>query len=145
VAAQAEMLDTMEQGRATPVTGDLASSGVNVALVGLTWHNGAFYISHRAADLTGAVSRVSMDGQVSKVFDGIVDSQAKHQVNDRHGGHRCLRPLRHRDAARTADPGRQQVRRLDSGIRPDERGGDDPSLCVGIPKPDRAGVESADR
>jgi glucose/arabinose dehydrogenase len=72
----------VEQGRATPVTGDLANSGVNVALVGLTWHNGAFYITHRAADLTGAVSRVTMDGRVSKVFDGIVDSQAEHQIND---------------------------------------------------------------
>jgi glucose/arabinose dehydrogenase len=72
----------VENGRATPVTGDLAHSGVNVALVGLAWHDGAFYITHRAADLTGAVSRVSMDGRVSKVFDGIVDSQAEHQIND---------------------------------------------------------------
>lgn len=72
----------VENGRATPITGDLASSGVNVALVGLTWHDGSFYITHRAADLTGAVSRVSMDGQVTKVFDGIIDSQAEHQIND---------------------------------------------------------------
>lgn len=40
----------VENGRATPITGDLAGSGVNVALVGLTWHNGSFYITHRAAD-----------------------------------------------------------------------------------------------
>ena len=72
----------VEGGRATPITGDLANSGVNVALVGMTFHNGAFYITHRAADLTGAVSRVSMDGQVTKVFDGIIDSQAEHQIND---------------------------------------------------------------
>lgn len=72
----------VEQGRVTPLTGDLAGSGVNVALVGLTWHAGSFYVTHRAADLTGAVSRVSMDGQVSKVFDGIIDSQAEHQIND---------------------------------------------------------------
>lgn len=72
----------VEQGRTTPITGDLASSGVNVALVGLTWHKGAFYITHRAADLTGAVSRVTMDGQVQPVFQGIIDSQAEHQIND---------------------------------------------------------------
>lgn len=72
----------VEGGRATPVTGDLADQGVNVALVGLMWHDGAFYITHRARDLTGAVSRVSMDGRVTKVFDGIIDSQAEHQIND---------------------------------------------------------------
>jgi glucose/arabinose dehydrogenase len=72
----------VKNGTGTPITGDLADSGVNVALVGLTWHDGAFYISHRAADLTGAVSRVAMDGRVAKVFDGIIDSQAEHQVND---------------------------------------------------------------
>jgi glucose/arabinose dehydrogenase len=72
----------VQRGRATPITGDLADQGVRVALVGLTWHDGAFYITHRAEDLTGAVSRVSMDGRVSKVFDGIIDSQAEHQIND---------------------------------------------------------------
>jgi glucose/arabinose dehydrogenase len=72
----------IERGRAVPVTDDLAAQGIRPAVVGLAWHDGAFYITHRAQDLTGAVSRVSMDGRVSKVFDGIIDSQAEHQIND---------------------------------------------------------------
>jgi glucose/arabinose dehydrogenase len=72
----------VEQGSVTPVV-DLTNKGVMTAVVGLTWHDGAFYFTHRDGDsLTGAVSRATPDGQVSKVFDGIIDSQAEHQIND---------------------------------------------------------------
>lgn len=68
-------------GKATQVV-DLAGKGINPSVVGIVWHNGAFYITHRADDLTGAVSRVTKSGQVETVFKGIVDNQAEHQIND---------------------------------------------------------------
>lgn len=61
---------------------DLSNKGIEPAIVGLSWHNGYFYITHRAEDLTGAVSRVSMDGSVELLFKGIIDNQAEHQIND---------------------------------------------------------------
>ncbi len=61
---------------------DLTNKGIHASLVGLTWYDGAFYITHRATDLTGAVSKVTKDGTVTQLFDGIVDSQAEHQIND---------------------------------------------------------------
>lgn len=64
----------IEDGEATPVI-DLPES-IEPSMVGLVWHDGAFYFTHRAADLTGAVSRATLDGQVEFVFDGILDSQA---------------------------------------------------------------------
>ncbi|HEV7349730.1 hypothetical protein [Telluribacter sp.] len=71
----------VSKGQAT-VAVDLTGKGINPAVVGIVWHNGAFYITHRADDLTGAVSRVTMDGQVQNLFKGIIDSQAEHQIND---------------------------------------------------------------
>lgn len=71
----------VEKGKTTEVV-NLTDKGVDVALVGLTWHNGAFYITHRADDLTGAVSRVTKGGQVETLIKGIVDNQAEHQIND---------------------------------------------------------------
>jgi glucose/arabinose dehydrogenase len=72
----------VEPGKKT-VVANLSDKGVNVALVGLTWHNGWFYFTHRADDLTGAVSRVHIeDGRVELLFKGIIDSQAEHQIND---------------------------------------------------------------
>lgn len=62
---------------------NLADKGVGDTIGGITWHNGAFYISHRdLADRTGAVSRVTLDGTVTRLFSGIIDSQSEHQVND---------------------------------------------------------------
>jgi glucose/arabinose dehydrogenase len=72
----------VEQGRATPVV-DLTDKGVMTAVVGLAWHDGAFYFTLRdAEDLTGTVSRATPDGEVTEVFSGIVDSQSEHQIND---------------------------------------------------------------
>jgi glucose/arabinose dehydrogenase len=71
----------VENGKTTEVA-NLDHKGVDVALVGLTWHNGWFYFTHRADDLTGAVSRMNKDGQVQLLFKGIIDSQVEHQIND---------------------------------------------------------------
>lgn len=71
----------VEQGNTTEIA-NMTNKGVKASVVGLVWHNGKFYITHRADDLTGAVSSVTKDGAVSKIFDGIVDSQSEHQIND---------------------------------------------------------------
>ena len=71
----------VENGMATPVVN--LEPHVRASVVGLTFHNGAFFISHRdPQDRTGAVSRVTLGGQVTKILTGIMDSQAEHQVND---------------------------------------------------------------
>lgn len=70
----------VDNGQATEVVN--LTGQIQPSLVGLTWHNGAFFITHRANDLTGAVSRVTMNGQVQTLFSGIIDSQAEHQIND---------------------------------------------------------------
>ena len=71
----------VEGGSATPVV-DLTNKGVADSMVGLVWHDGAFYFTHRdPKDRTGAVSKVTMDGEVTHLFSGIIDSQAEHQVN----------------------------------------------------------------
>ena len=62
---------------------NLTEKGVFASVVGLTWHDGAFYITHRnESDLTGAVSRVASNGDVTELFSGIIDSQSEHQIND---------------------------------------------------------------
>ncbi|WP_155827722.1 PQQ-dependent sugar dehydrogenase [Gillisia sp. JM1] len=61
---------------------NLGESGLEPSLVGITWHNGWFYITHRAEDLTGAVSRVNKAGKVELLFKGIIDNQDEHQIND---------------------------------------------------------------
>jgi glucose/arabinose dehydrogenase len=57
---------------------------VMASVVGMAWHDGAFYVTHRSKeDLSGAVSRVSADGkQVTTILSGIVDSKSEHQIND---------------------------------------------------------------
>ncbi|WP_394351827.1 PQQ-dependent sugar dehydrogenase, partial [Pontibacter pamirensis] len=71
----------VKNGKAT-VAVDLSGKGINPAIVGIVWHDGAFYITHRGEDLTGSVSRVTKDGQVETILSGIIDSQAEHQIND---------------------------------------------------------------
>ncbi|MDQ4078395.1 MAG: superoxide dismutase family protein [Chloroflexota bacterium] len=72
----------IEPGQATEVV-NLTDKGVVASVVGLTWHDGAFYFTHRnAGDLTGAVSKVTLDGAVTPLFSGIIDSKAEHQIND---------------------------------------------------------------
>jgi glucose/arabinose dehydrogenase len=71
----------IEGGQATEVV-NLDSRGIRASAVGMTFHNGAFFVTHRDTDRTGAVSRVTPDGTVTRILTGIVDSQSEHQVND---------------------------------------------------------------
>lgn len=71
----------IEPGRKTEVV-NLEGSGVRSPMVGLAWHDGAFYISHRAEDRTGAVSRVAPDGTVTELFRGVIDSGSEHPLSD---------------------------------------------------------------
>lgn len=47
----------------------------------MTWHDGAFYITHRETDLSGAVSRVTTDGEITQILGGIIDAKSDHQPN----------------------------------------------------------------
>ena len=72
----------VEDGKASPVV-DLTAEGVADSVVGATWHDGTFYITHRdARDRTGAVSRVTPDGEVTQVFSGVVDAQSEHSLDE---------------------------------------------------------------
>jgi glucose/arabinose dehydrogenase len=79
--APMRILQIMEDGTKVEIV-NLSNRGIEPAIVGLVWHQGWFYFTHRAEDLTGAVSRVNKDGQLELVFKGIIDSQAEHQIND---------------------------------------------------------------
>jgi glucose/arabinose dehydrogenase len=57
-----------------------ALTPVRAPVVGIQWYNGAFYITHRAEDRTGAVSRVTMDGRVEMLFKGFLDSASEHML-----------------------------------------------------------------
>jgi glucose/arabinose dehydrogenase len=79
--APARILRIEEDGTTTEVM-TLEDKGIYPSVVGLTWHEGAFYFTHREQDLSGAVSKVTPDGTVTKLFGGIVDSKSDHQPND---------------------------------------------------------------
>jgi glucose/arabinose dehydrogenase len=70
----------VENGQATEVV-DLSNPNVVASVVGLEYHDGSFFFTHRAADLTGAVSRATLDGTITPVLSGIIDSPSEHQVN----------------------------------------------------------------
>ncbi len=71
----------VEDGRATEFIN--LDGKVGTPAVGLLWHAGSFYITHRHKDdRTGTVSRVDEDGTVTQLITGIVDSQAEHFLND---------------------------------------------------------------
>ncbi|MBA3560248.1 MAG: sugar dehydrogenase, partial [Gemmatimonadaceae bacterium] len=62
----------VQNGQATEVVN--LDGRVGTAVVGIVWHRGAFYITHRdVADRTDAVSRVGLDGSVTKILSGIID------------------------------------------------------------------------
>ncbi len=62
---------------------NLTDLGLADSIVGMEYDDGTFYVTHRdAADRTGAVSAVALDGTVTPIFSGIIDSQTDHQVND---------------------------------------------------------------
>ncbi len=69
-------------GQLTEVV-NLKAKGVGAPVVGFAFHNGNFYISHRAPDMTGAVSRISQNGAtVTEILKGFLDSGAEHPLND---------------------------------------------------------------
>jgi glucose/arabinose dehydrogenase len=74
----------IENGRAIEVANLNRVMGYDslAAVAGLVWHNGALYFTHRAKDRTGAVSRMTMDGRVTQLFSGFIDSATDHQLND---------------------------------------------------------------
>ncbi len=71
----------VEKGKATEVA-NLSDKDIKASVVGLTWHKGAFYFTHRDEDRTGAVSKMTPDGTVTRLITGIVDGQTDHQTND---------------------------------------------------------------
>ena len=70
----------LEDGEATEVVN--LDDEIYPAISGMTWHDGAFYITHREEDLSGAVSRVTPDGERTQILGGIVDAKSDHQLND---------------------------------------------------------------
>ncbi|MDP9069846.1 MAG: sugar dehydrogenase, partial [Actinomycetota bacterium] len=69
-------------GKASEVV-NLTDAGIADSVVGATWHDGTFYMTHRdAEDRTGAVSRVTLDGEVTQLFSGIVDAQSEHSLDE---------------------------------------------------------------
>jgi glucose/arabinose dehydrogenase len=72
-------------GGATEVV-NLTARGVT-APVGFTYLGGSFYISHRAADGTGAVSRILANGAtITQILGGFLDSGSEHPLNDIRAG-----------------------------------------------------------
>jgi glucose/arabinose dehydrogenase len=72
----------VEDGEATEFL-DLFQAGGTDPIGGMTWYDGDFYITHRDVDdRSGAVSRVSPDGDVTQLFSGFVDSQSEHPLSD---------------------------------------------------------------
>lgn len=72
----------VENGEATEFL-DLFEAGGTDPIGGMVWFDGNFYITHRDADdRSGAVSRVSPDGEVTQLFGGFVDSQSEHPLSD---------------------------------------------------------------
>ena len=72
----------VENGEATEFL-DLFDAGGTDPIGGMVWFDGNFYITHRDADdRSGAVSRVSPDGEVTQLFSGFVDSQSEHPLSD---------------------------------------------------------------
>ncbi len=72
----------VNEGRTSEIV-NLTSQNVVAPVVGLTYHNNAFYITHRAADQTGAVSRVLKNGSsIQQILSGFFDSGSEHPLND---------------------------------------------------------------
>lgn len=70
------------EGDQTTEVVNLDNLGVTAPVTGLTWYEGAFYITHRHGEnRTGTVSRVTPSGEITEVLSGIIDSQSEHHVN----------------------------------------------------------------
>lgn len=71
----------IENGKAIEVA-NLEQKGAHAPITGMVWYKGALYFTHRAKDRTGAVSRMTPEGKVTELFNGVVDSQTDHFLND---------------------------------------------------------------
>ena len=78
--ASARILRLEPNGQTTEVVN--LDGHIYPAISGMTWHRGAFYITHRDEELFGCVSKVTLDGQITRVLSGIIDSKSDHQPND---------------------------------------------------------------
>lgn len=79
-APPARILEVLPGGRTREVAN--LEGKIQASLVGLVWHQGAFYFTHRDKDGTGAVSRMAPGGKIETLFTGIQDSKTDHQLND---------------------------------------------------------------
>jgi glucose/arabinose dehydrogenase len=80
--APARILRMETNGEMTVIVADLEARGIYPSISGMVWHEGAIYFTHRANDLTGAVSRMTPDGgSITELFRGFIDSQTDHQLN----------------------------------------------------------------
>ncbi|MEO6647597.1 MAG: hypothetical protein ABIN89_14505 [Chitinophagaceae bacterium] len=62
---------------------NLTAKGLVAPVVGLTCYNNSFYITHRASNMSGAVSRVSIDGStIKQILSGFLDAGSEHPLND---------------------------------------------------------------
>lgn len=78
--ASARILRVEENGKTTEVVN--LDGKIYPAISGMTWHKGAFYITHRDMELFGNVSRVTLQGEIIPILGGIIDSKSDHQPND---------------------------------------------------------------
>ncbi len=73
----------MEQGGKVTEVANLTEKGLGAPVTALQWYDGAFYFTHRdGKDRTGAVSRMTLDGKITQLFNGFIDSQTDHFLND---------------------------------------------------------------
>ncbi len=62
---------------------NLTARGVVAPVIGMTFYNNHFYITHRAANMSGAVSRITKDGSgITQILSGFLDASAEHPLND---------------------------------------------------------------
>lgn len=76
----ARILEVLSGGRTREVAN--LDGKIQASIVGLVWHQGAFYFTHRDKDGTGAVSRITSGGKFETLFKGIQDAKTDHQPND---------------------------------------------------------------
>lgn len=80
--APARLLRVEQGGKVTEVA-NLTEKGLGAPVTALQWYDGAFYFTHRdGKDRTGAVSRMTLDGNLKQLFNGFIDSQTDHFLND---------------------------------------------------------------
>jgi len=72
----------IKNGKARPIV-NLTRTGVADSVVGLQWHRGQFFFTHRdRRNFTGAVSKITRDHRRKLLITGFRDSRSEHQVND---------------------------------------------------------------